>query len=284
MTSLKEKRQALGKDLREIAEETKIRTSFLKAIEEHNFDSLPVEVYTRAYIKEYARYLDISPNDTLNSYERFLNEKNRIKNPTLSNIKPPDKELSIPPPSQSDIINEPQKTREKLSMSFMNTPILKLTIIVVIMLFSGYMFLSYQSSHNGVKEIVEYKPPPPKNKEVLNSKMDSNEPETKTEQTQSLAMKSDEKVGKEPSQSFKHSLNIIAIEKVWIQIVIDNKEKKDIILNAGQNLSYKANESFTLLIGNAGGVKIRFDDRLIENLGDSGKVIKITLPEFSSNI
>lgn len=284
MTELQDKRLALGKDIREIAEDTKIRMSFLKAIEEHNFEKLPVEVYTKAYIKEYARYLGVSPDNTLLAYERYLHDKNQLKNTNISNLKASNNTDDILDKQQTNKINEQKQVALKSTNAIFNTPLFKLTIVIIIMIFSGYMFLSYQARHNGVKEVVEYNPPLPTatSNEVLNP---INETDTKivNEQPHAVVTKNEEKVTEDAMQPFKHSLNIIAVEKVWIQIIIDNNEKKDITLNAGQNLTYKANKSFRLLIGNAGGVKIKFDNKILENLGDSGKVIKITLPEPSSN-
>ncbi|MCK7508668.1 MAG: DUF4115 domain-containing protein [Desulfobacterales bacterium] len=50
-------------------------------------------------------------------------------------------------------------------------------------------------------------------------------------------------------------------------------------LQAGEQVSLSARESFALKIGNAGGVKLKFDGRDFENLGQKGQVIRLHLPE-----
>ncbi len=76
---LKERREALGRDIREIAQVTRIKGSYLRSIEEEDYGKLPVEVYTRGYIKEYAEFLGIPSDTALNPYERYLENKRAAK-------------------------------------------------------------------------------------------------------------------------------------------------------------------------------------------------------------
>lgn len=62
---LKRHRQSQGKDLDEVAEKTRIHASTLRAIEEGNPKALPAEVFTRGFIKNYARYLGLDPDEAL---------------------------------------------------------------------------------------------------------------------------------------------------------------------------------------------------------------------------
>src|SRR5215467_12771067 len=52
---LKRKREEQGKSLTAISETTRIVTRFLKAIEEDNFSVLPGGIFTRSFIRAYAR-------------------------------------------------------------------------------------------------------------------------------------------------------------------------------------------------------------------------------------
>lgn len=52
-------RKQLGISLEKIAEETNIRISMLRAIEEDDFDSFPPMVYLKGFLKSYARYLQV---------------------------------------------------------------------------------------------------------------------------------------------------------------------------------------------------------------------------------
>ncbi|MBI1810953.1 MAG: helix-turn-helix domain-containing protein, partial [Nitrospirae bacterium] len=65
---LKKKREELGYNIKEIAKTLRIRSDYLKAIEEGTFEKLPVEVYTKGYIREYAKFLKIDPKAVIKAY------------------------------------------------------------------------------------------------------------------------------------------------------------------------------------------------------------------------
>ena len=78
--------------------------------------------------------------------------------------------------------------------------------------------------------------------------------------------------------SDKHVLNIAVIEDTWMKIIIDNGNSKDYELKAGDQLELKAASHFSLLIGNAAGLKITLNDKLIAVSGKSGEVVNLDLP------
>ncbi|RJQ39859.1 MAG: hypothetical protein C4550_04740 [Nitrospiraceae bacterium] len=69
---LKEIREKLGVNLKDMAVFTKIRKQYFEDIENERFSALPAEVYLRGYIMEYARYLSLDPEKVANDYiERY---------------------------------------------------------------------------------------------------------------------------------------------------------------------------------------------------------------------
>ena len=72
---LKKKREELGLDLKEISKITRIKYDNLKAIEEGDFEKLPVEVYVRGYIREYAKILNIDPENVIDLYVQQISPK-----------------------------------------------------------------------------------------------------------------------------------------------------------------------------------------------------------------
>jgi curved DNA-binding protein CbpA len=61
-------RKELGISLEKIAEETNIRISMLRAIEEDDFDSFPPMVYLKGFLKSYARYLQVDEHVIIHGY------------------------------------------------------------------------------------------------------------------------------------------------------------------------------------------------------------------------
>ncbi|MCX8026613.1 MAG: helix-turn-helix domain-containing protein [Thermodesulfovibrionales bacterium] len=278
MSDLKEKRLKLGKDLKEIADITRIKQSYLKAIEDEDFQRLPVEVYTKAYIKQYAKFLEISDEGILSRYNDFLTKQNTKTSHTQD--KPP-----------VTVIDEPQKippTKDETKRTINYKPLLNVSILIVIVVGVISLILWHQSRQSEIKEIVRYTPPPPldtpkepeKPLNADNTLTPQNNLETTSSQIQKPLQDISSTVSNTDSTTDKtrHNLNLIATDKVWIQVLIDNKEKKEITLNPGDTISYNANSSFSLLIGNAGGIKINFNGKIIDKLGDRGAVIRLKLP------
>ena len=58
---LRRVREARGRALEAIADETKISTRYLRAIENEDFDALPALVYTRGFVHQFARQLKLDP-------------------------------------------------------------------------------------------------------------------------------------------------------------------------------------------------------------------------------
>ncbi len=65
---LRREREMRDISIREISETTKISTRFLEAIESGDFASLPAPVFTRGFIREYASYLGLEPEDIVDRY------------------------------------------------------------------------------------------------------------------------------------------------------------------------------------------------------------------------
>jgi cytoskeleton protein RodZ len=68
--TLREARNRRKIDLSEVEAATKIRLRFLRAIENEEWDVLPGEIYTRAFIRTYASYLGLDGERLADEYRR----------------------------------------------------------------------------------------------------------------------------------------------------------------------------------------------------------------------
>jgi len=73
-------------------------------------------------------------------------------------------------------------------------------------------------------------------------------------------------------------LQITAVENTWIKVIIDEKESTEYNLNPGDEMGLEAANSYNLLIGNAGGLKITLNNKPVIIPGESGQVVTIHLP------
>lgn len=77
-----------------------------------------------------------------------------------------------------------------------------------------------------------------------------------------------------PAVQPTHQLTIKAKELTWIRATIDGQKIKDVLLQPGEQLEWSARRTFTLTVGNAGGVDLILDGQPLPPLGSSGQVIR----------
>ncbi|MGM0420069.1 MAG: helix-turn-helix domain-containing protein [Bacillota bacterium] len=66
---LRETREEKGLTLEDAAKGTKIRKKYILALENDDYTKIPGQVYVRAFLKTYATYLDIDPEEILQEFE-----------------------------------------------------------------------------------------------------------------------------------------------------------------------------------------------------------------------
>lgn len=69
---LREARVARGVSLTEAERDTKIRAKYLSALEDDNLTMLPGPVYARGFLRNYAQYLGIDPDDALDMFDKQI--------------------------------------------------------------------------------------------------------------------------------------------------------------------------------------------------------------------
>ena len=244
---LKKRRIELGKTIEEIAEITKIKKSCIQNIEEGNFDQLPAELYTKSYIRTYAEILQLDPEPFIKCYENYLKAK---KQPSLI--------------SQTETL---KKVSSKKNFKFNNLPRWAITSIIILSVFVIVLILTKIDNRHE-------KLPLTSNIETTSVAQKSNE-DNKIKEEQP-AQKPTEENKITPN---KNTLKIEATDEVWMRITIDGKEKKEFLLKQGQSLEFTAEKFFKVHIGNAGGVKVYFNDKDLGKIGEKGQVVYLNLPE-----
>jgi cytoskeleton protein RodZ len=66
--ALRLQREQMGVTLEQAADDTRIRLKFLQAIESGDYQSLPGNVYTKGFLRNYAEYLNLEPDEIVALY------------------------------------------------------------------------------------------------------------------------------------------------------------------------------------------------------------------------
>ena len=285
---LKTAREALGLSLADIFQRTRISVAYLQAIENNDFHLLPTSAYTKNFIKTYARALGIDSKPILINYEDYLNSRKGLQALLPEGVS-----------KRKPLIRRIASTKIYLGITF---------VLIVISVVAWLISKQYQSSSDIINPARRIAVSVPENKEqTVNSPVNVTAPiNRQAKDSPNLALNEINKQSQVKAQSIsakmennavkpskeqvslpniqsavnseEASLLIInAIEETWIRIKADQNPSFQILLKPGEKFERKA-ASFYLDIGNAGGIKIQFKDKNIENLGKSGQVTHLRLP------
>ena len=131
--ALRLQREAMGVTMQQAAEDTRIREKFLRAIESGDYQSLPGTVYTKGFLRNYAQYLNLDPEEMLAFYtgERGGSEPVRSF--------------------------APMKPLVKRSFIFTPTVLVPVVVLAGVVLFIGYVY--YQFTNFAVAPHVDITDP-----------------------------------------------------------------------------------------------------------------------------
>ena len=76
----------------------------------------------------------------------------------------------------------------------------------------------------------------------------------------------------------RQHLHVQAVEETWLKVISDSLNTTEYNLLPGDTLDLVADKGFSLLIGNATGIKLTFNGTPVAIPGKSGQVVTIQLP------
>jgi cytoskeletal protein RodZ len=244
---LKSLREEKGFTLQQISNHTRIDINFLKQLEEGNFDVLP-EIYIKAFIREYADFIGLNPEETVKKYQTASKgkvEELKEEQPSAS----ADEKKVLP---GSDELFPEYKTS---SPEPFNKKYVYIVIGVVAAIFLIYfLFLSDKKSELSIIE-----------------------PETEAVESQSDRFELDSSVVQKeeqvaiPEDDSLH-LYVETTGTVWIKVVCDTVETLQKIVQPNTKLNFKAADKFYVAVGNAAYVKMKFNDKPVEPAGEYAEV------------
>jgi cytoskeletal protein RodZ len=79
-------------------------------------------------------------------------------------------------------------------------------------------------------------------------------------------------------ESSQQTLEVHAHDATWLQVITDGTQSHEVLMKPGDSAQWVAKHSFSLKIGNAGGISILLNGKDIGKLGEKGQVVKINLP------
>lgn len=112
---LRHKREQQGITLADIADATRIGTRFLKAIETDSFSTLPGGLFTRSFIRAYAKHVHMDEDEAITLYLQQVAEpspeQQELQTVSIKQAAPPEK-LRKQSPAPASIVKQPVRAPE----------------------------------------------------------------------------------------------------------------------------------------------------------------------------
>jgi cytoskeleton protein RodZ len=236
---LRREREIRGISLKEIADSTKVSKRFLEAIERNDYRNLPAPVFTRGFIREYARYLGLNADEMVTRYMHYLDSTDdppQERPLTTANV------MRIRPPA-------PRRSA---------APAITITVIVLVALAAAGFWLfrngfPRMTSARGVSAAHPAPAPTPPPQPATTSAPASAQP---AESGQGLRLRID------------------CVDASWVNLMADGKTVFNGALQRGQSKTFDAAREFHFrTIGNAAGLELTLNGARLPPLGGDGEVI-----------
>jgi len=266
--SFRKARERLGVSLDQIAIETRISTRFLLAIENEDFRRLPGGIFNRGFIRTYAERVGLNPEEAVAEYERLV----RTTEPDVLVGSTP-----TPPPSSA-------------------RGLYAASVVILVLLIAAYYFFNRATTATSVavnRPAVDATPPQPapvppppaveapaaEKTEPAASTPASNPTESaptapSTPQSTNQGARAQDAA---PAAAGQLALEVEILEPTWIKISTDGTPVLNRELPPGTTKRYTAQNSISVVVGNAGGISMKVNDKPLRPLGRSGQVKSLTI-------
>jgi cytoskeletal protein RodZ len=273
--NLRREREMRGVTLQEISASTKISVRFLQALENEDFGQVPGGIFTRSFIRAYAKYLGLDEEHVLAEYHLVVPAKSNLD---ISRI----------------VANNPQPRPGSA-----RGPVLAI-LIAALLLTGGYLLYRYTRASEEARvstprpaPAAPAQPPAPiTGPTAPGSGIESAAtpagqttvpgqvagPGTATWSTPgAVSMGPQAPPPAIPAPESGLVLQVAATERAWIAVDADGKMALQRVLAPGEIETLRAKDSFDVTTGNALGIVLTLNGETLKPLGRRGEVKSVHL-------
>ena len=237
--------------LEQVSQQTRIGLGNLLLIEQEDHERLPAEVYVKGFLRSYAKAVGADGDEVIRRYGSRLDVVQRI--------------------------SETESFSNKMARGTWWKLLLSLVLFICIVVVSIIAVISLRQASDVNKSDKTFEQETVAEKEqTADTPAQQQDPETDDSQAEKQGPETD--IEAAPAGSEKLLLQVTAIEETWLKVIMDEKAPAVYNLKSGDQIELEAITGFSLLIGNAGGLNITLNDKLVSIPGKSGDVVTIELP------
>ncbi|MCY3727827.1 MAG: DUF4115 domain-containing protein [Nitrospira sp.] len=283
-------RETQGLTLEQMSSRTRILESYLRALEADSLEQLPERVFTKGFVRAYARSLALDEEECLRLFEE-----------------------------RSASFYQKEKEGERIWKGFLRKEdmqkertIRAMVVLLVggLLLLGGMVLLQQQSPSGSIFSRFSQQPVEPRDEVVSKpgranevvegrrssatvsqngaSSVKNAEPALETEaggtsaepevddgaSTPSVLSSDSSPAATTDSENGPLVLEIRTLDMTWAVIRSDQDKPQEVLLRAGEVIRRRARDRFLLTLGNAGGVEVRLNGQLQGPFGGTGVVVR----------
>ena len=261
-------REAKGSSLEDMARSTRVGIRHLEALEEERLTDLPSPVFVRGFIRAYCGFLREAPDEVLAHYEALAGER-----------------------AAAQAANAPPRPRTTWASSSVVVGLALLVILgIALILINLTVKRTGGTSVAAPNSEVSATMPTPAPAPLAAAPAPAEAPRSPTASPPPVVAPpaSAPAVAPAPTPApavarsvpGPHRLTIKAVDATWIRVQPDEGRATEELLPAGASREWSAERRFLVTIGNAGGVEVALNGRILSPLGPKGTVIqRLELPQ-----
>ena len=261
-------REAKGSSLEDMARSTRVGIRHLEALEEERLADLPSPVFVRGFIRAYCGFLREAPEEALGHYEALAGERAAAQ------------AANAPPPPRTTWANS------SVLVGLALLVILGIALIVINLTVKRTGGTSVAAPKMEVSAPVPSSTPAPQAAAPVTPPVEAPRPIVAPAPTPAVAQSPASTPAPTPAPAVVKSrpgpqrLVIKAVEPTWIRVQPDEGRATEELLPAGASREWSAERRFLVTIGNAGGVELALNGKVLPPLGPKGTVIqRLELPQ-----
>jgi cytoskeleton protein RodZ len=245
--TLRSAREDQGRNLEEAARSLRVRTDYLRALEEERFDAFGGDIYAKGFLRNYAVELGIDPQPLLDTYRREVGQDD-VQTPQLvGGMATPRQARSAPPPWVA-------------------------WLLVAVVVIAGLGVLGLMQGGGRTPDVASPDAPgtPPRS-----SNEDANgDAAAEDDEEEAQGEDEAEEEAEEPEPEGVEVL--LAFEgRSWMRVTIDGTVAEELTVEAGETLRYQGDDEVEIRFGDPGAVRGTLNGEDLGALGTRGQPITL---------
>lgn len=262
---LLERRTAMGASLQDVEGATLIRAAYLGAVEKGDYSAIPGEIYVKLYVKSYASFLGMDPNQAALMLDREMAEA-KLAEVTQEKIIPPS-ETSMDKRMLHRIKMEQLRRQKARRRTLVTAAVIFFLALIVL---AAWLVFGGKSDEAGMQQALapqagEQSVPPADVQPGTEPHADEVPPVAPPVAPPSVP-------------SLPHNISINFTDDCWIRVYADGKREFEGMKRAGEELTLSARLGIWMRIGNAGGVKLTYNGKDMGVPGGARNVMDLAFP------